>query len=220
MSAGLTLGQAWRAARDRLARAGIDNPALDARLLAENAFGLTRLALATDEARPADAQGLAALDALVARRLAGEPIARIFGEKEFYGLAFALNEATLVPRPETELLVDKALDWLKGEPAPRVLDLGTGTGCIPIAILVNAPAATAVATDLSPRALEAARENARRHGVAERMVLLEGSWFEPLSSVSAATSPHPSPPLQGEGIESGLSHVSAKAEEPKPPPLE
>lgn len=122
----------------------------------------------------------AALDALLARRLAGEPVARILGEKEFYGLSFVLNEATLVPRPETELLVDLALDWLRGRGDAVILDLGTGTGCIPIAILANAPRVRAVAVDLSARALDAARENAVRHGVAERMELCEGSWFDPL----------------------------------------
>jgi len=157
---------------------------LDARLLAERAFARSQLELATGENDPADPGRMATLEALVARRLAGEPVARILGEKEFYGLSFVLNEATLVPRPETELLVDLALEWLRGRGEARILDLGTGTGCIPIAILANAPQVRAVAVDLSTRALEAARENAARHGVAERIVFLEGSWFEPLAAPS------------------------------------
>jgi release factor glutamine methyltransferase len=125
-----------------------------------------------------------------------------------------------VPRPETELLVDKALAALKGRADARILDLGTGTGCIPISILANAPGITAVATDLSSRALEAAGENAQRHAVAERLVLLEGSWFEPLDSASRVTSPNPNPPLQGEGTASGPFYASAGAGGPKPLPLE
>jgi release factor glutamine methyltransferase len=146
--------------------------------------------LTTRESEIAAAKQVAALDALVVRRLAGEPVARILGEKEFYGLSFQLNEATLVPRPETELLVDLALDCLRGRGDASVLDLGTGTGCIPIAILANAPQVRAVAIDLSVRALEAAWENANRLGVGERLELVEGSWFAPL------------PPC-GEGRESG-----------------
>jgi release factor glutamine methyltransferase len=117
--------------------------------------------------------------ALLQRRMTGESVARIIGEREFYGLPFALNEATLEPRPETELLVDLALAHLP--PGGQLLDLGTGTGCIPIAILANRPDARAIATDLSARALEAAAENAERNGVADRIRFLQGSWFEPLS---------------------------------------
>ncbi|GLQ54083.1 hypothetical protein GCM10010862_13420 [Devosia nitrariae] len=157
--------------------------------MAEKAFGLSRLELATHESHTAGGEAVAALDALIARRLAREPVARILGEKEFYGLSFVLNEATLVPRPETELIVDKALAVLKGRVGATILDLGTGTGCLPIAVLANAPGVAAVATDLSERALAAARENAQRHGVAERIAFAQGSWFEalsPPSSVSAS----------------------------------
>jgi len=119
-----------------------------------------------------------------------------------------------VPRPETELLVDKALDWLRGRPAPRILDLGTGTGCIPVSILANARAATAVATDLSPRALEAARENAQRHGVAKRIAFLEGSWFEPLQSPSSGAARHLLP--RGE---KGRGAMAADSAEPGPSPV-
>src|SRR5438445_12534681 len=104
----------------------------------------------------------------------------MLGHKAFYGLDFVLNEATLVPRPETELLVDLALVALRSLESPVVLDLGTGSGCVAIAILVNAPTARAIATDLSDEALGAARENARRHGVADRLEFRIGSWCTPL----------------------------------------
>jgi len=120
------------------------------------------------------------LDQLGARRLAGEPVARILGEKEFWGLAFQLNSATLVPRPETEALVELGIAELSSHEAPRFLDLGTGSGCIPIALLTELPQASAVAVDLDPQAIAAAGINARRHKVAERLSLRQGSWFSPI----------------------------------------
>ena len=120
------------------------------------------------------------LDQLGARRLAGEPVARILGEKEFWGLAFQLNSATLVPRPETEALVELGIAELSSHDAPRLLDLGTGSGCIPIALLVELPAAIAIAVDLDPQAIAAAGINARRHRVADRLTLRQGSWFSPI----------------------------------------
>jgi release factor glutamine methyltransferase len=91
-----------------------------------------------------------------------------------------LNAETLVPRPETELLVELALEALRPIEAPLFLDLGTGSGCIAVAVLANAPHARAIATDISPRALEAAEENAARHGVSDRLTLRTGSWCTPL----------------------------------------
>ncbi|NGP16299.1 methyltransferase [Devosia aurantiaca] len=99
-------------------------------------------------------------------------MARIIGEREFYGLAFGLNAATLEPRPDTELLVDLALKALPQ--GGRLLDLGTGTGCIPISILVNRPDTSAMATDVSAEALEMAKRNAGRHGVAGRIDFVRG----------------------------------------------
>lgn len=134
--------------------------------------------MVTRENDPVDAAGAARVADLVQRRMSGESVARIIGSRDFYGLSFSLNEATLEPRPDTELLVDLALQRLPQ--GGRLLDLGTGTGCIPIAILANRGDASTVAVDLSARALEAAGENARANGVSERLALLHGSWFEPL----------------------------------------
>jgi len=135
--------------------------------------------MATREQEPVTNEQIFALTELMQRRMRGESVARIIGEREFYGLAFTLNAAALEPRPETELLVDFALKALPQ--AGRLLDLGTGTGCIPIAILANRPDASAVATDLSAQALAAAQHNSERHAVADRLELLHGSWFEPVS---------------------------------------
>lgn len=176
-----TIGAAWRAVRDRFRTAGLGTPELDARRLAEIAFGLDALHLVSEERQPAEPVLLAALEALALRRLAGEPVARIAGRKEFYGLSFHLNAETLVPRPETEQLVDLALAFLKGKPGAKILDLGTGTGAIPIAILANNADVTAVAADLSADALVAARTNGALHSVGERLETRQGAWFEPIA---------------------------------------
>ncbi|MDR3474772.1 MAG: peptide chain release factor N(5)-glutamine methyltransferase [Devosia sp.] len=175
-----SIGTAWREARNRFRAADVDTPELDARLLAQAAFGLDQMGLLAHEKTAAPGEGLSRLQGFAARRLEGEPVARILGYKEFYGLEFKLNDATLVPRPETEMLVDVALGVLLPMPAPRFLDLGTGTGCVAIAVLVNVPAARAVAIDLSPEALVAAQTNAIRHGVIDRIAFRTGSWCAPL----------------------------------------
>jgi release factor glutamine methyltransferase len=167
--------------RDRFRAAGIATPELDAKLLAQKAFGLDALALVAYERDPAPADALAMLQAFAARRLTGEPVARILGEQEFYGLAFGLNAATLVPRPETEMLVDLGLAFLAARPDGNLLDLGTGTGCIAIALLHEASQVRGVAVDLSPEALKMARVNAQRHGIGSRLDLRQGSWFEPIA---------------------------------------
>lgn len=161
-----------------LGRLGFASAALDAKLLTGHGLRLDALQLATRENEPVPEEAAAAVAELIRRRMTGESVARIIGEREFYGLAFTLNAATLEPRPDTELLVDLALGSLPA--GGRLLDLGTGTGCIPIAILANQPDASAVAVDLSADALVAARENAERHGVDGRIDFLLGSWFEPL----------------------------------------
>jgi len=166
--------------RDRFRTAGIETPERDARLLAERAFGLSWLALTGRERDEAPAEALTTLDSWAARRLAGEPVARLLGEKGFWGLDFLLGPETLVPRPETELLVEKALAGL-GEGPGTMLDLGTGTGCIPIALLTERPALKAVAVDLADGALEIARQNAERHSVSARLDLRQGSWFGPVA---------------------------------------
>lgn len=175
-----TIGVAWRRMRDRFRAAGIGQPEVDARFLAEAALGVGAADLIRRENEPVAMADQGRLDAHAKRRLAGEPVARIVGEWAFYGLDFALNEATLVPRPETELLVTLGIAALGGQSAPAILDLGSGTGCIAISLLAALPEPEAVAIDLSERALEAARQNAVRHGVAERLELLAGPWFDPL----------------------------------------
>lgn len=174
------MGAAWRGVRDLFRKAGIDTAELDARLFAEAAFEMDRLELVNREREDVPAKQLKALEAFASRRLKGEPVVRILGEKEFWGLSFKLNAATLVPRPETELLVERGLEVIGALNSPRILDLGTGTGCIPISLLTEYSDVTAVAVDLSAEALEMARFNANRHGVGSRFKTLKGSWFDPL----------------------------------------
>ena len=158
-----------------LARAAL--PRLEALLLLEAATGLTRVALLTHPERPLSvAQETKFLDWCARRRL-GEPLAYLIGRREFYGLDFAVNQDVLIPRPETELLVEWALARIAGG-ARRVLDLGTGSGAVAIAIAKHAPAAEVWATDVSAKALAVAAANAACHGAAIRCI--ESHWFDAL----------------------------------------
>ena len=146
---------------------------LENRILLCHALGLTRVGLITQSERvlsPAQAQ---ALSALVARRLQGEPIAYIVGTREFYGLPFQVSGAVLIPRPDTELLVELALARMA--PRARVLDMGTGSGAIAVAIAHSRPDAAVTALDVSPDALAVARANADANGATLR--LLQSDWF-------------------------------------------
>jgi len=174
------VGGAWRGVRDLFRRAGIDTAELDARIFAEVAFGMDRLTLVNRERDLATPEQLKALEKLAQRRLKGEPVARIIGERGFWGLAFKLNDATLVPRPETEMLVQRGLEIVGPLDHPKILDLGTGSGCIPIALLTEFSDMSAVAVDLSKEALDMARFNAGRHVVFDRFETRQGSWFDPI----------------------------------------
>jgi release factor glutamine methyltransferase len=169
---------AWRQVRDRFRAVGMASPDLDARLLAQHAFGIDAMSLVRREREALPEGWVAALEALAERRLAGEPVSRIVGEREFWGLKFALNGATLDPRPETEMLVADAIATAQTRPHPRILDLGTGSGAIAIAVAAALPRAQLVATDLAEEALAVARANAERHRVAGRIAFLQGSWWQ------------------------------------------
>nr|WP_267213033.1 peptide chain release factor N(5)-glutamine methyltransferase [Chelatococcus asaccharovorans] len=174
-----TRGEARRLVADAFAAARLDTPALDARVLLCKALDIAAIDLAT-EPDVAIGPAAAALADMVARRLRREPVARICGRQEFWGLPFALSAATLVPRPDTETLVEAALKAMRDEGRAgsrlRILDLGTGSGCILIALLSELPAATGVGIDLSPEAARMARDNAAMNGVGERASFLVGDW--------------------------------------------
>lgn len=176
-----TLGPLLRAARERLAAAGVADPALDARLIVEHFSSTTRTEAIAEPQRALDADAVAAIDAALRRRLAGEPVHRILGYREFYGLRLALSPETLEPRPDTETLVEAILPFASktaerlGE--CRILDLGTGTGAIALALLSAVPAATATGVDISQDALTTATRNAEQLGLTGRFEALHSDWF-------------------------------------------
>jgi release factor glutamine methyltransferase len=138
---------------------------LDAQLLLGHVLGRDRAWLLAHEDEPLQPGQAAQWAALCARRLAGEPVAYLLGDKEFYGLTLRVTPDTLVPRPDTEILVDAALAWLQDRPAPRVLDLGTGSGAIALALKHACPRAEVHALEAQAAALQVARDNARRLGL-------------------------------------------------------
>lgn len=167
-------GQSVEAARRRLARElrrlGFDAPDLDARILVSHALGLDHAALVAQSGRALAAEEAHVLAAFAARRLAREPVARILGRKEFWGLPFKLNAETLLPRPETETVVEAALAAVqdRGRAPLRIADLGTGSGALLLALLSELPHAHGVGSDISLAALACARDNAVALGLADR----------------------------------------------------
>lgn len=176
----LTIAEALREAAAALRVAGLSEPRREAGSLLSHATGRDTAFLIThaDEALTT-AERAAFLDA-VARRAAGEPFQYIAGRQEFYGLEFEVSREVLIPRPETELLVETALELLKGTEAPSVCDVGTGSGCIAVALLHERDDADGLALDVSPAALAVAGRNAARHGVAERLHLIVSDCFDSL----------------------------------------
>jgi len=150
-------------------------PPLEARMLLERVLGKTRAWLIAHADEAADAEAGQAFAALAERRRQGEPIAYILGKREFYGLEFEVNRAVLIPRPETELLVELALARIPERASARVLDLGTGSGAIAVALAHARPQARVTAVDVDYAALPVARANAKRHGVSVRFFC--GDWF-------------------------------------------
>nr|WP_210341484.1 peptide chain release factor N(5)-glutamine methyltransferase [Methylopila capsulata] len=177
------MGEAARAAASRFAAAGIDTPEADARALAREAFGLDAAQLIARAGEPVDVDALARLEHLILRRLGGEPVDRILGRREFWGLDFTLAPETLAPRADTETVVQAALDAVGGRDRPiAVLDLGVGSGCILLALLSELPRATGLGVDRSFGAARAARANAERLGLGARVRVVVGDWATALGS--------------------------------------
>lgn len=179
----MTIGDCiLRAARD-FGEKGLASPRLDAEVLLAHALKVDRLYLYRHPEEPMKQEAASAFQSLTARRLRGEPVAYLLGRKEFWSLVLEVNEQVLIPRPDTECLVEEVLKVLSvGAPDDlRILDMGTGSGAIGIALAWELPHAHVVATDISPGALDVARRNARHHGVEQRMTFLAGDLFAPLS---------------------------------------
>ena len=180
------------------------NPALDAEVLARHVLGWDRARWLADAREPAPADFAPRFDALVERRAAGEPVAYITGAREFWGLDFEVSPAVLVPRPETEVLVEEALKLIDARPGAiaRVADVGTGSGCIAVALAHSRPGVTVVATDVSEEALAVARRNASRHGVAGRVEFLRAPELEGVGPVDLVVS---NPPYIGTDAAEGVT---------------
>jgi release factor glutamine methyltransferase len=178
------VAEVLRWARNMLGRAGCDTPTLDAEVLLAHTLDQQR---AWFYAHPEHHLASAAADAyaaLVRRRAAGEPVAYLVGQREFFGLDFAITSAVLVPRPETELLVEICLEHLPERTAARtVVDVGTGSGVLAITLAIHLPGAHVVAVDLSPHALAVARCNAVAHGVADRIQFVQADLLPPVDTI-------------------------------------
>ncbi|HEX5747053.1 MAG TPA: peptide chain release factor N(5)-glutamine methyltransferase [Archangium sp.] len=159
---------------------GVDAPRLTTEVLLAHALKTTRVRLYVDLDRPLEKTELATFRALIERRMAGEPTQYLTGVREFYNRPFKVDARVLIPRPETELLVEAALHQLPKDGPGMALDVCTGSGCIAISLAAERPQATVMATDLSADACALARENAQALGVAERVTVLQGNLYAPL----------------------------------------
>lgn len=181
-------GDAWTVRRildwtiPHLKSHGSESPRLDAEILLAHARGCPRIQLYTNYDEPLTDTQRAVMRDLVKRRATAEPVAYLVGHREFFGLDFQVTKDVLIPRPDTERLIVEAIELLKPQAAPRVLDVGTGSGCIAISLAVNCPNAEVTAIDLSESALGIARQNAEKHEVSSRIRFLQGDLFAPLSA--------------------------------------
>lgn len=204
-----TWRQMLREAAERFRAAGIDGAQRDARLLLADALGVDTAGLILREEDAIDGAGLAEFEARVSRRLAGEPVSRIRGWREFYGRRFIVTPDVLDPRPETELLVEHGVRLLPH--GARVIDLGTGSGCILISVLAERADAEGLGVDISPAALEVARRNAAMNDVAEQADFVLSDWNADAGLFDLVLS---NPPYVAEADFAGLD-VDVRAYDPK-----
>ncbi|OGO49852.1 MAG: protein-(glutamine-N5) methyltransferase, release factor-specific [Chloroflexi bacterium RBG_16_68_14] len=180
----MILTELLRSGEARLRDAGVEDAWLEAEVLLRHALGLSREVLLARLREPLPPRAQETFEALLRRRLAREPTPYIVGHWEFYGLDLACTPAALIPRPETELLVEYALEWVKGQGsrvrALRIVDVGTGNGAIAVALAVHLPDVRIVGIDVSRPALALARRNAEAHGVADRVAFVQGALLMPL----------------------------------------
>jgi release factor glutamine methyltransferase len=167
-------------ARNRFVNAGISAglAALDAEVLARRVLGWDRARFLTDRNESASSVFLLNYEPLVARRERREPVSYILGTREFWGLDFEVGPAVLIPRPETEMIIEETLAVVDRHGSPRIVDVGTGSGCIAIVLAREIPGARVLASDVSPEALAVARRNAVRHGVGDRINFVETSFLD------------------------------------------
>ena len=176
----MTLREALQRARELLSAHGIENAPLTAEVLLRHVRQITKVRLYQDLDENLTAPQEAAFSRVIKRHLKGEPVAYITGHKEFFGLDFAVDGSVLIPRPETELLVEKALEIAKTKTVISIADIGTGSGAVAITLALNLPSTVIYAVDISPQALTTARNNSVRYNLQARIHFLEGDLLEPL----------------------------------------
>ncbi len=176
----MTIAETRRALQKTLDAADIPGSAFEARLLLQAATGLSHSELITESLQVLSPEAAQCLDGFSARRLSGEPVDSILGWREFYGRRFEISSDVLSPRQETEALVSTGLERVDGIAAPRILDLGTGSGAIIISLLAERSGALGVCVDVSKAALAIAKKNAAAHDVTARLAFLHGDWLAPV----------------------------------------
>ncbi len=202
-----TVGAAANTAARELAAAGVESPRLDAELLLAHVLGAGRGIIVGHPERLLGAAERRRFAELIGRRAAREPVSRILGRREFWGRDFVIREHTLDPRPDSETLVEAALEHLAaGGPGagPRILDLGTGSGCLLLSVLAEVPAAWGLGTDVSAGAIATARENAARLGLGGRACFAVADWAAPLDQASGFDLVLANPPYIADGEIAGL----------------
>jgi len=176
----MTLKQALERAREIFIAHGIEEAHLECQLLLRRALGISQVQLYLGLDRELGSEKEEGFWHLVERRLSGEPIAYIRGHREFYGLDFSVEPGVLIPRPESELLVEQSIKLARNGAVSAVAEIGTGCGAIAVSLALNLPQAKIYATDISASALKIARLNCEKHGVADRVCLLRGDMLQPL----------------------------------------
>jgi release factor glutamine methyltransferase len=175
-----TIGRLLEWTTQYLAQKGIESPRLETQVLLAHALDCKRIDLYARFEELAPEEGRKQFRELIRKRLEGCPVAYLVGRKEFFALEFEVNPAVLIPRPDTECLVDDCLRLLRDRTGPRVLDVGTGSGCLAVAVAWKHKTAQVTAIDINPEALAVASRNASKHGVGDRIRFLEGDLYGPL----------------------------------------
>jgi release factor glutamine methyltransferase len=176
----VNLQQALNHAHAALRDNNIEDAALEGEILLRHVLGIDRARLYSHLDEEIGTRHEEALKRALERRWQGEPVAYITGHREFYGLDFSVDRNVLIPRPESELLVARAIEIVKNRKITQIADIGTGSGAIAISVAASLPGVTVYATDISTEALEVAAKNCERHGVTDRVILLQGDMLEPL----------------------------------------
>jgi release factor glutamine methyltransferase len=176
----MILRECFNQIRDILTENNIDDASLESELLIRYALNYNRIQYFQNLGQELPVEKWCIIQSIISRRLKGEPVSYITGTKEFYGLEYYVNKDVLIPRPETEHLVEKAISLARGYENPVIADIGTGSGAIAVSLAVNLPKAKIIATDISLDALKTADINCHKHSVNNRITLLQGNLLEPL----------------------------------------